>query len=85
MKNYFILMQFLFESVALCLIGGVIGLLLVWGVISLLGNVVDFNFILPLSRIAMGMSISIVVGLVAGIVPAMKAANLNPVDAMRSK
>ncbi len=84
-KNYFILMQFLFESIALCLIGGVIGLLLVWGVISLLGNLVEFHFILPLSRIAMGMSISIVVGLVAGIVPAMKAANLNPVDAMRSK
>ena len=84
-KNYFILTQFLFESVALCLIGGAIGLLFVWGIISILKMVVDFNFILPLSRIIGGLSISVIVGLVAGIIPAMKAANLNPVDAMRSK
>jgi putative ABC transport system permease protein len=84
-KNYFILMQFLFESVALCIIGGAIGLLFVWGIISLLGSFVEFNFILPPSRIVMGLSISVVVGLVAGIIPAMKAARLNPVDAMRSK
>jgi putative ABC transport system permease protein len=84
-KNYFILTQFLFESVALCLIGGAIGLLFVWGVIAFLRSVVDFNFILPLSRIIAGLSISVIVGLFAGIIPAMKAANLNPVDAMRSK
>ncbi len=84
-KNYFILTQFLFESVALCLIGGAIGLLSVWGMVSLLSSLVEFNFILPLSRIIAGLSISVVVGLVAGIVPAMKAAALNPVEAMRSK
>lgn len=84
-KNYFILTQFLFESVALCLIGGAIGLLCVWGVTALLSSLVEFNFILPLSRIITGISISVVVGLLAGIIPAMKAASLNPVDAMRSK
>jgi putative ABC transport system permease protein len=84
-KNYFILTQFLFESVALCLIGGVIGLLLVWLVVSILSSVIEFEFMLPLARIIGGLSISVVVGLVAGIIPAMKAARLNPVDAIRSK
>jgi putative ABC transport system permease protein len=84
-KNYFILTQFLFESVALCLIGGAVGLLMVWAVVSILSSSIDFNFMLPLSRIIGGLSISVVVGLIAGIIPAMKAARLNPVDAMRSK
>lgn len=84
-KNYFILTQFLFESVALSLIGGAIGLLLVWMVVSILSAVIEFEFMLPLARIIGGLTISIVVGLIAGIVPAMKAARLNPVDAMRSK
>jgi len=89
-KNYFILTQFLFESVALCLIGGAIGLLAVWGGLALLNwlmsqSDVSFHLILPMSRIIMGMTISVIVGIVAGIVPALKAARLNPVDAMRSK
>lgn len=84
-KNYFILTQFLFESIALCLIGGLVGLFFVWLVVLLMRSLVDFNFILPLLRIVTGISISVVVGVVAGIVPAMKAARLNPVDAMRSK
>ena len=84
-KNYFVLMQFLFESIALCIIGGMVGLLFVWGTVKLLSSLVEFQFILPMSRIIAGLSISIVVGLVAGILPAMKASRLNPVDAMRSK
>ncbi len=84
-RNSFILNQFLFESVALCLIGGAIGLFLVWMLMKLLGQLVEFTFLLPFARIVMGLSISVVVGIVAGIVPAMKAARLNPVDAMRSK
>ncbi len=85
-KNRFILGQFLFESVALCIIGGLIGLAFVWFLVLILDSVVDqFHFILPFSRVVMGLGISVVVGLIAGIIPAMKAANMNPVDAMRSK
>ncbi|MFM7731057.1 MAG: ABC transporter permease [Flavobacteriales bacterium] len=84
-KNGFILGQFLFESIALSAIGGAIGLLLVWGVVNLLGTFIDFEFILPMKRVFMGLLISVVVGVVAGIIPALKAARLNPVDAMRSK
>jgi putative ABC transport system permease protein len=84
-KNFFILNQFLFESVALCLIGGLAGLAFVAGLVALLNQFIDFNFILPLSRIVLGISISLVVGVVAGIIPALKASKLNPVDAIRSK
>jgi putative ABC transport system permease protein len=83
-KNYFILFQFLFESVALCLIGGVFGLVFVRSIIAVLNVAMDFDFILPLSRIWMGVGISIVVGLTSGIIPALRAARLNPVDAMRA-
>jgi len=84
-KNYFVLLQFLFESVALCLIGGVMGLIAVQGVIGLLNLVTDFQFILPLPRIVMGISIAVAVGVVSGIAPALSASRLNPVDAMRAK
>ena len=83
-KRYFILSQFLFESILLCLVGGIMGLLLVWGVLSLLNGVTDFHFFLPLSRIILGLTVSLVVGVVAGFVPALRAANLRPVDAIRS-
>jgi putative ABC transport system permease protein len=83
-KNYFILIQYLFESISLCVIGGAVGLLMVWLVVMGLSSVIDFNFILPVSRIVGGLIISVTVGVVAGVVPAIKASRLNPVEAMRS-
>ncbi|MBL7943430.1 MAG: ABC transporter permease, partial [Flavobacteriales bacterium] len=84
-KNSFVLGQFLFESVALSLIGGAFGLVLVYLVVLLLGAVVDFNFILPFKRVVLGLLIAGVVGLLSGIIPALMAARMNPVDAIRSK
>ncbi len=84
-KNYFILFQFLFESIALCLIGGAFGLLLVFLLAQVLTAAFEFDFILPLSRIVMGISISVIVGVISGFVPAWRASRLNPVDAIRSK
>lgn len=84
-RRSFILLQFLCESIALCLIGGAFGLLAVRGVIGLLNLAMDFEFILPLFRIFLGLGIAVAVGVVSGIAPAMGAARLNPVDAMRAK
>jgi putative ABC transport system permease protein len=56
----------------------------VWVTISGLGAIIDFNFILPIQRVIAGISISVAVGVIAGIIPAIKASRLNPVEAMRS-
>lgn len=84
-KNLFILSQFLFESIALCIIGGLMGLALVYILVKILSGTIEFDFILPFGRVIMGIGISVVVGILAGIIPALKASRLNPVDAIRSK
>lgn len=83
-KNKFILFQFLFEAIILCLIGGVIGLLIVWLLAMLMTNVLEFEFVLGLNNIIIGTGLSIIVGLISGILPAISASKLDPVEAIRS-
>lgn len=83
-KNKFILFQFLFEAIILCLIGGAIGLLIVWLLAMLLTNILDFEFVLSFSNVLIGTSLSIIVGLISGILPAISASKLDPVEAIRS-
>jgi putative ABC transport system permease protein len=83
-KNRFILMQFLFEAVILSLFGGVIGILMVWGVAAIATKLLDFEFILSFSNIMLGTSLSIGIGIIAGILPAISASKLDPVEAIRS-
>ncbi len=83
-KNRFILFQFLFEAVILSIIGGVIGLLLVWGISLLLTNVLDFEFILGFWNVVIGTSLSAGIGLISGILPAIAASRLDPVEAIRT-
>lgn len=84
-KNYFILLEFLTESVTLCIFGGLMGLLTVY-----LGTVVvskgfDMEMILSFGNIITGIIISVCIGIISGFIPALNASRLNPVDAMRSK
>ncbi len=83
-KNKFILFQFLFEAVILCLIGGVIGLLLVWLITLVLTKALDFDFVLSIGNIILGTSLAAIIGLIAGILPAISASKLDPVEAIRS-
>ena len=81
-KNYFILLQFLFESMFLSLLGGVCGMILVYLATYIpLGSL---TLVLTPKNIIIGTVISSVIGIVSGLVPAIVASRLNPVEAIRS-
>lgn len=84
-KNRFILFQFLFEAVILAVIGGLIGLFLVW-LASLLASQFtgDFEFVLSPWNMFIGTAVSAVIGLISGIIPAISASKLDPVEAIRT-
>lgn len=83
-KNYFILLQFLVESVVLCLIGGIIGLLAIYGVTVLVSKAFDMEVALFNSNIILGVTISVLIGVLSGFVPAYTASQLDPVEAIRA-
>lgn len=83
-KNKFILFQFLFEAIILCVIGGSIGLFMVWVISILLTNLLDFEFVLSFWNIIIGSGLSIIVGVISGIIPAITASKLDPVEAIRT-
>ncbi len=83
-KNYFILLQFLFEAVFLSLIGGFFGLMIIFLLTIIVSNTTDFTLILTQGNVFLGIGVSAIIGLIAGIVPAFSAAKLDPVEAMRT-
>jgi putative ABC transport system permease protein len=72
----------LFESSAICLTGGFLGLLLSFGVASLINK-----FLLPASVslpiVIIALLVSIIVGVLSGIIPAFRASRLHPIEALR--
>ncbi len=83
-KNYFILTQFLFEAVFLSLIGGIIGLLLIYLLTLVLGGVIDMEITLTRSNIILGLTVSVLIGVISGFIPAYGASQLDPVEAIRT-
>jgi putative ABC transport system permease protein len=83
-KNRFILFQFLFEAIILCIIGGLIGLFFVWIIAMILTKLIDFEFVLSTGNIILGTSLAAFIGLLSGILPAITASRLDPVEAIRS-
>lgn len=83
-KRYVILLEFLIESVILCILGGVAGLLLVMAAMYGLSQVTDsFKMYLSVDNAALGIILSTVIGVLAGMIPAMQASRMDPVEAMR--
>jgi putative ABC transport system permease protein len=84
-KNQTILTEFLLESAFLCLMGGLIGLLLVFILTKVLSAVMPFPINISLGTLTLAISICLIVGVLAGIIPATIAARMNPVVAIRTK
>lgn len=83
-KNYFVLLQFLFEAVFLAIMGGTVGLLIVFILATIATLLSGFSITLSIQNILLGLSVSGFIGLVSGFVPAWSASKLDPVEAMRS-
>ena len=83
-KNPVILLEFLIESVILCLLGGLLALTFVFIIAKLATSLAGFQFILPLKNIILGLGMSVIIGVLAGIIPAWQAAKMDPVEAIRA-
>jgi putative ABC transport system permease protein len=82
-KNYFILFQFLFESIFLSVLGGGIGIFMVY-LLSFI-NLGTLDLTLTLGNIFLGLGVSAIIGMASGIIPAALAARMDPVIAIRSQ
>lgn len=83
-KNRVILSEFLLESAFLCIVGGLIGLVLVFLLTKVLSGVLDFPVFISTTNMGIAILICIITGIAAGFIPARQAANLDPVVAIRS-
>ena len=77
-----ILLQFLIESGILCALGGLIGLLVAWGITTLITTLASITMTITIGYILMALIVSTVIGMIAGIYPAFKAARLDPILAL---
>lgn len=82
-RQYFILLEFLIEAVILCVLGGLIGLGLVYIILKILSSVFGYTMFLSLKNISLGVGISVFIGILAGLIPALQAAKMDPVEAIR--
>ena len=80
-----ILLQFMMESAVLAATGGIIGVLLAYGFVELLGTVTSIPLKMPLDAVVISLCVSTGVGLFFGIYPATRAAKLDPIEALRAE
>lgn len=84
-KNYFIMLQFLIEAILLCLMGGIIGLGIVYLLAFILKTFADLAIVVDLGKVVLTILLSSGIGLISGFIPAFMASRLDPVEAIRSK
>jgi len=82
-KKVNILLQFISEAIVLCLFGGLAGIILGVGVGNLAGSLLNATAVIPMDWVMVGVFLCIIIGIVFGTYPAIKAANLDPIEALR--
>jgi putative ABC transport system permease protein len=83
-KNH-ILLQFLTESAVLAAVGGVIGIIMAYAIVFLVQSAFSFPMKTPISSVILSLCLATGVGLFFGIFPAMRAAKLDPIEALRAE
>ena len=84
-KRRYIILIFLIESVFLCLIGGFMGIVFHWILLTILGTLLKIRVAFRINGIILSIAMAILCGVGFGWLPAMKAANLDPIQAIRMK
>lgn len=82
-RKTWILSQFLFEAIILCMLGGLIGILIGVSIGNIAGSLINAQSAVPWDWVFLGLIICVLVGVVFGTYPAYKAANLDPIEALR--
>ncbi len=82
-KRWVILLEFLIEAIILCVIGGAVGLFFVYGALFIVTEVINFDLYLSPANVVAGLSMSVIIGVIAGMIPAIRASGMDPVNAMR--
>jgi len=78
-----ILIQFLTEAIVICLLGGLVGILLGIGMGYGITLIIKGKFFIPWAWIMLGIIVCVIVGIVSGLYPALKAARLDPIESLR--
>lgn len=82
-KNFDIMLQFVVEAIILTAMGGVLGILLGWGIGTVAAHFMDMKSVITAESVIISVSISCAIGIIFGVYPARKAAMLNPIEALR--
>jgi putative ABC transport system permease protein len=82
-KKTIILLQFLVEAIVLCIVGGMVGIIIGIGIGNFAGSFLNAEFAIPIDWVLIGITMCIIVGIIFGTYPAYKAANLDPIEALR--
>jgi putative ABC transport system permease protein len=82
-KKKLIMLEFLFEALAISILGGIIGITLGTGISFLASIILHFGFSVRLSSVLLSTGFAVIIGVLFGVYPAVKAACLKPVDALR--
>ncbi|MBL7818165.1 MAG: ABC transporter permease [Saprospiraceae bacterium] len=83
-KQGIILLEFLIESIVLCLLGGLMGLVLVWGVLKLVSIISLFEMYVSFKNVITTLLVAVIAGVISGFIPALQASRMDPVEAIRS-